>query len=122
MSLSKLWQFVLDRLSLSKSEKSLVAENRVFTIHANQSISLTSSVSMCADTYEFNEDGSNHPVTSLSENSEKNVTKNKKKPNMKEAIIDEIDQEKGEFKKLPDVVASSHLGNCGKIYIFIRIQ
>ncbi|KMQ92764.1 serine threonine kinase 11-interacting protein [Lasius niger] len=40
---------------------------------------------------------------------EKNVTKNKKKPNMKEAIIDEIDQEKGEFKKLPDVVASSHL-------------
>ncbi|CAL1678329.1 unnamed protein product [Lasius platythorax] len=102
-------KFVLDRLSLSKSEKSLVAENRVFTIHANQSISLTSSVSMCADTYEFNENGSNHPVTSLSENSEKNVTKNKKKPNMKEAIIDEIDQEKGEFKKLPDVVASSHL-------------
>ncbi|XP_029166715.1 serine/threonine-protein kinase 11-interacting protein isoform X2 [Nylanderia fulva] len=101
-------KFVLDRLSLSKSENSLVAENRVFTIHANQSISLTSSVSVCADTYESNENRSNPPVTS-SENLEKSVTKSKRKPNVKEAIIDEIDQEKGEFKRLPDVVASSHL-------------
>lgn len=75
-------------------------------------------MSTCVD--EFNENGSNQRITSLSENSEKSVTKNKKKPNMREAIIDEIDQEKGEFKKLPDVVASSHLGNCTKIYIFIN--
>lgn len=91
-------------------------ENRVFTIRANQSISLTSSISTCVD--EFNENGSNQRITPLSENSEKSVMKSKKKPNMREAIIDELDQEKGEFKKLPDVVASSHLGNCTKIYFY----
>ncbi|XP_072763614.1 serine/threonine-protein kinase 11-interacting protein isoform X2 [Anoplolepis gracilipes] len=101
-------KFVLDSLLLSKSEKAFVAENRVFAIHANQSISLTSSMSTCVDTYEFNESGSNQRITS-SENSERSVLKSKKKPNMREAIIDEIDQEKGEFKKLPDVVASTHL-------------
>ncbi|XP_050461637.1 serine/threonine-protein kinase 11-interacting protein isoform X2 [Cataglyphis hispanica] len=100
-------KFVLDRLPLSKSEKAFVTENRVFTIRVNQSISLTSSMSTCVD--EFNENGSNQRITPLSENSEKSITKSKKKPNMREAIIDELDQEKGEFKKLPDVVASSHL-------------
>ncbi|KAL6424267.1 hypothetical protein ACFW04_009830 [Cataglyphis niger] len=100
-------KFVLDRLPLSKSEKTFVTENRVFTIRANQSISLTSSISTCVD--EFNENGSNQRIIPLSENSEKSVIKSKKKPNMREAIIDELDQEKGEFKKLPDVVASSHL-------------
>ncbi|XP_025267843.1 serine/threonine-protein kinase 11-interacting protein isoform X2 [Camponotus floridanus] len=100
-------KFVLDRLPLSKLEKTFVIENRVFTIRANQSISLTSSMSTCVDTYEFNENGSNR--ITLSDNLERSITRSKKKSNMREAIIDEIDQEKGEFKKLPDVVASSHL-------------
>lgn len=97
-------------------------ENRVFTIRANQSISLTSSMSTCVDIYEFNENGSNR--ITLSDNLERSITRSKKKSNMREAIIDEIDQEKGEFKKLPDVVASSHLGNqdiCIFLLIFILI-
>ncbi|KAL6262037.1 hypothetical protein P5V15_007129 [Pogonomyrmex californicus] len=103
-------KFVLDHLLLSSSEKMLVAENRIFAIPTNQS--LTSSISTNVDLQEeFNKDRSNQTrrTISLSENLEKSVTKNKRKPNVKEAIINEIDQGKEEFKKLPDVVASSHL-------------
>ncbi|XP_011630532.1 serine/threonine-protein kinase 11-interacting protein isoform X4 [Pogonomyrmex barbatus] len=102
-------KFVLDHLLLSSSEKMLIAENRIFAIPTNQS--LTSSISTNVNLQEeFKKDRSNQTRTiSLSENLEKNVTKNKRKPNVKEAIINEIDQGKEEFKKLPDVVASSHL-------------
>lgn len=103
-------QFVLDNLLLSKSERAFVAENRIFTIHANHSASLISTIS--SNTYEPSESGSDHQITSLPENLEKSFTKSKKKPNLKEAVIAEIDQESEEFKQLPDVVASSHLGKC----------
>ncbi|XP_011705409.1 PREDICTED: serine/threonine-protein kinase 11-interacting protein isoform X2 [Wasmannia auropunctata] len=106
-------KFVLDHLPFSNSEKMLVAENRIFAIYnqsTNQSTSLSSSISIYVDTHEFDQDRLNSSQTiSLPENLEKSVTRSKKKPNVKEAIIDEIDQERGEFKKLPDVVASSHL-------------
>lgn len=88
----------------------LVAENRIFTICANQSASLSSTIS--TNTYEPSESGSDHRIASLPENLEKSLTKSKKKPSLKEAIIAEVDQESEEFKQLPDVVASSHLGNC----------
>lgn len=102
-------QFVLDHLPLSNSEKALIAENRIFAISTNQS--LTSSISIVdVDTQEFDQDRLNCQIISLPESLEKSVTRNKKRANVKEAIIDEIDQEIGEFKKLPDVVASSHLG------------
>lgn len=105
----KFSQFVLDHLPLSHSERTLVAENRVFAISTNRSSSLASSVSVY-DTREFDEDGLDRRTTSLPGNLEKSVTRNKRRPDVKEAVIDEIDQERGEFKKLPDVVASSHLG------------
>jgi len=105
-------QFVLDHLPLLNSEKMLVAENRIFAISTNQSTSLTSSISIYIDTHEFDQDRLNRRTISLPENLEKSVTRNKKRLNVKEAIIDEIDQERGEFKKLPDVVASSHLGEA----------
>lgn len=105
----KFSQFVLDRLPLSNSEKTLIAENRIFAISTNQSSSLTGSTSVC-DTREFNEDRLDRRTISLPENLEKSLTRSKKRPNVKEAVIDEIDQEREEFKKLPDVVASSHLG------------
>ncbi|XP_018393306.1 PREDICTED: serine/threonine-protein kinase 11-interacting protein isoform X1 [Cyphomyrmex costatus] len=101
-------KFVLDHLSLSNAEKMLIAENQIFAIPTNQSTSLTSSISIYADTYEFDQDRLNRAI-SLPENLEKNLIKSKRRPNVKEAVIDEIDQERGEFKKLPDVVASSHL-------------
>jgi len=94
------------------SEKTLVAENRIFAISTNQSTSLTSSIAIYVDTHEFDQDRLNRRTISLPENLEKSVTRNKKRLNVKEAIIDEIDQERGEFKKLPDVVASSHLGKA----------
>lgn len=100
-------QFVLDNLLLSKSEKTLVAENRVSAIHANQPASLTSTI--CSSTHEPNESGSDR--RSLSENLERSFTRSKKKPSLKEAVITEVDQESEEFKQLPDVIASSHLGN-----------
>ncbi|XP_011152969.1 serine/threonine-protein kinase 11-interacting protein isoform X2 [Harpegnathos saltator] len=100
-------KFVLDHVLLSKSEKALVAENRVFTMCANQSVSSTST-SMFVNTYEPSESSSDNRVTSLAENLEKSLTKSKKKPSLKEAIIAEADQETEEFKQLPDVVASSH--------------
>jgi len=103
-------QFVLDHLPLLNSEKMLIVENRIFAISTNQSTSLTSSISIYIDTHEFNQDRLNRRTISLPENLERSVTKNRKRLNVKEAIIDEIDQERGEFKKLPDVVASSHLG------------
>ncbi|XP_028044894.1 serine/threonine-protein kinase 11-interacting protein isoform X2 [Monomorium pharaonis] len=102
-------KFVLDHLPFSNSEKMLVAENRIFEISMNQSTSLTSSISVYSDTHEFDEDILNRQTISLPENLEKSVMKGKKKSNVKEAVIDEIDQERGELKKLPDVVASSHL-------------
>ncbi|XP_039312896.1 serine/threonine-protein kinase 11-interacting protein isoform X2 [Solenopsis invicta] len=102
-------KFVLDHLPFSNSEKTLVAENRIFEISMNQSTSLTSSMSIYADSHEIDEDVLNCRTIALPENLEKNVTRSKKKPNVKEAIINEIDQERGEFNKLPDVVASSHL-------------
>lgn len=112
--MSKLSQFVLDHLPLSKLEKSLIAENRVFTIRANLSKSLNSSISTyMTDTSEFTEDASNLQSAScetLDDNSVPNsVPKSKKK--LKKVIIAEIDQDKEEFKKLPDVVASSHMSN-----------
>lgn len=67
-------------------------------------------MSIYADSHEIDEDVLNCRTIALPENLEKNVTRSKKKPNVKEAIINEIDQERGEFNKLPDVVASSHLG------------
>lgn len=109
-------QFVLDHLLLSKSEKMLIAENRVSAICTNQSVSLTNAISV--NTYEPSESGSDHRIASLPESLEKSLTKNKKKPSLKEAIIGEVDQESEEFKQLPDVVASSHLGNC----TFLKIQ
>ncbi|XP_032680725.1 serine/threonine-protein kinase 11-interacting protein isoform X2 [Odontomachus brunneus] len=100
-------KFVLDHLLLSKSEKMYVAENRIFTMCANQSASLTSTISVNA--HESSESGSDHRIVSLPENLEKSLTKSKRKSNLKEAIIAEADQESEEFKQLPDVVASSHL-------------
>ncbi|XP_071565929.1 serine/threonine-protein kinase 11-interacting protein isoform X1 [Temnothorax nylanderi] len=102
-------KFVLDHLPLSNSEKTLVAENRIFAISTIQSTSLTSSIPTHVDTREFDQDRLDRRTISLPENLEKSVTRNKRRSNVKEAIIDEIDQERGEFKKLPDVVASSHL-------------
>ncbi|XP_014477087.1 PREDICTED: serine/threonine-protein kinase 11-interacting protein isoform X2 [Dinoponera quadriceps] len=100
-------KFVLDSILLSKSEKALVAENRVSIIRTNQSASLTSVIS--TNTYESNESGSDYRAISLAENLERSFTKSKKKPSLKEAVITEVDQENEEFKQLPDVVASSHL-------------
>lgn len=121
--MSKFSQFVLDHLPLSNSERTLVAENWIFAISTNQSTSLTGSISVYVDAHEFDEDRLNHRTISLPEHLEKSVTRSKKRPNVKEAIIDEIDQERREFKKLPDVVASSHLGRdflIDKICIMIK--
>ncbi|XP_011068936.1 PREDICTED: serine/threonine-protein kinase 11-interacting protein isoform X2 [Acromyrmex echinatior] len=112
-------KFVLDHLSLSNAEKMLVAENRIFAILTNQS-TLTSSISVYADTHEFDQDRLNHRTILLSENLEKSVTRSKRRPNVKEAIIDEIDQERREFKKLPDVVASSSHLESSKDYLEIK--
>lgn len=112
-------QFVLDHLPLSNSEKMLVAENRVFAISTNQSSSIASSISVY-DMHEFDEERLDHRTISLPGNLEKSVTRSKRRPNVKEAVIDEIDQEREEFKKLPDVVASSHLGkyfSTDKMYV-----
>ncbi|KZC15076.1 Serine/threonine-protein kinase 11-interacting protein, partial [Dufourea novaeangliae] len=99
-SLSK---FVLDHLPLSKSEKQVITENRLFTTRSEQSISnefLTSvsnslnssslSVSVTAPTMnEF--DGAEKST----ENSfEKCYSKNKKKSNVKKAVITEDDHGK----------------------------
>ncbi|KAL0117693.1 hypothetical protein PUN28_008833 [Cardiocondyla obscurior] len=102
-------KFVLDHLPLSNLEKTLVAENRGFSISTNQSVSLTNSLSIYVDTRQLGEDRLNRQTVSLPESLEKSITRSKKKPNVKEAIIDEIDQERDEIKKLPDVVASSRL-------------
>lgn len=67
-------------------------------------------MSIYVDTYEFEEDRLDRRTISLPDNLEKSVTRSKRRLNVKEAVIDEIDQERGEFKKLPDVVASSQLG------------
>jgi len=67
-------------------------------------------MSIYVDTYEFEEDRLDRRTISLPDNLEKSITRNKRRLNVKEAVIDEIDQERGEFKKLPDVVASSQLG------------
>ncbi|XP_018055084.1 PREDICTED: serine/threonine-protein kinase 11-interacting protein isoform X2 [Atta colombica] len=113
-------KFVLDHLSFSNVEKMLVAENRIFAIPMNESTSLTSSISVYADIHEFDQDRLNHRTILLSENLEKSVTRNKRRPNVKEAIIDEIDQERREFKKLPDVVASSSHLESSKDYLEIK--
>ncbi|XP_077279584.1 serine/threonine-protein kinase 11-interacting protein isoform X2 [Temnothorax americanus] len=104
-------KFVLDHLPLSTSEKTLVAENRIFAISTTQSTSLTSSISTHVDTRDrdVDQDRLDRRTISLPETIEKSVTRSKRRSNVKEARIDEIDQERGEFKKLPDVVASSHL-------------
>ncbi|XP_071648462.1 serine/threonine-protein kinase 11-interacting protein isoform X2 [Temnothorax longispinosus] len=102
-------KFVLDHLPLSTSEKTLVADNRIFAISTNHATSLTSSISTHVDTRDVDQDGLDRRTISLPENLEKSVTRTKRRSNVKEARIDEIDQERGEFKKLPDVVASSHL-------------
>jgi hypothetical protein len=94
----------------------LIAENQIFTIHRDQSVSLNSSISTCVDVHDIYESETNQQ-TILTSNLERSLTKSKKKSNMREAIIAEIDQEKGEFKQLPDVVASSHLGNYSKTLI-----
>ncbi|XP_011874487.1 PREDICTED: serine/threonine-protein kinase 11-interacting protein isoform X2 [Vollenhovia emeryi] len=103
-------KFVLDHLPLSNWEKTLVAENRVFAISTNQSTSLSSSISVYVDTHEFDQGKLDRRTISLPETLEKSATsKSKKRRNVKEAIIDEIDQERGEFNQLPDVEASSYL-------------
>jgi len=95
----------------------LIAENQIFTIHGDQSVSLNSSISTCVDVHDIHQNETNQQTT-LASNIERSLTKSKKKSNMREAIIAEIDQEieKGEFKQLSDV-ASSHLGNYTKTLI-----
>lgn len=115
--MSKLSQFVLDHLPLSKLEKALIAENRVFTIRANLSKSLNSSISTYTTDTEFTEEGSNLQSAScetLDNSIPNSVPKSKRK--LKKVIIAEIDQEREELKKLPDVVASSHMSNYCKTF------
>lgn len=91
----------------------LVAENQlhqVSLIRTDQSTSLSNPISTYTDTKESSEIGSSYRAMVQTENLEKSITKSKKKPNVKEAIIVEVDHE-NEYKQLPDVVASSHLGN-----------
>lgn len=64
---------------------------------------------------ESDENGSIHEAISLPKNLEKSVTRSKKKSNVREAIIAEIDQEREEYKRLSNT-EFSHLGNYIKIF------
>uniref|UniRef100_V9II16 Serine/threonine-protein kinase 11-interacting protein n=1 Tax=Apis cerana TaxID=7461 RepID=V9II16_APICE len=98
-------KFVLDHVPLSKSEKEIIAENRLFAIksklltnkfHTSMSDSLNSS-SLFASTSELA--GSN--------NMDKSFSKSKKKSNIKEAIIADVEQEKKELKT--ETTSKGHL-------------
>lgn len=99
-------KFVLDHVPLSKSEKEIIAENRLFAIkskqfltnkfHTSMSDSLNSS-SLFASTSEL----------AGSSNMDKSFSKSKKKSNIKEAIIADVEQEKKELKT--ETTSKGHL-------------
>ncbi|XP_006617650.1 serine/threonine-protein kinase 11-interacting protein isoform X2 [Apis dorsata] len=99
-------KFVLDHMPLSKSEKEIIAENRLFAIkskqfltnefHTSMSDSLNSS-SLFASTSEL----------AGSSNMDKSFSKSKKKSNIKEAIIADVEQEKKETKT--ETTSKGHL-------------
>ncbi|XP_043786378.1 serine/threonine-protein kinase 11-interacting protein isoform X1 [Apis laboriosa] len=99
-------KFVLDHVPLSKSEKEIIAENRLFVIkskqfltnefHTSMSDSLNSS-SLFASTSEL----------AGSSNMDKSFSKSKKKSNIKEAIIADVEQEKKETKT--ETTSKGHL-------------
>ncbi|XP_076762138.1 uncharacterized protein LOC143430051 isoform X1 [Xylocopa sonorina] len=110
-------KFVLDHLPLSRSEKQIIAENHLFTIRSDQSTSneflasmsnsvnsnsLSTSTIDTATIIEFiagkSTDGLN--------DTEKSLSKSKRKSNIKEAIIAEDDQERKESKAESDISTS----------------
>ncbi|XP_015179281.1 PREDICTED: serine/threonine-protein kinase 11-interacting protein isoform X2 [Polistes dominula] len=119
-------KFVLDHWPLSKSEKMLVEDNRVFPIRNMQSsvVSRDNFVSLSNSTTSNNTFSSgdsfvskdfliNTPQTSnTSTRGETSFTalgKSRKKTNVKEAIITEEDQEKKDSVNKSEVLSSSHL-------------
>ncbi|XP_012234632.1 serine/threonine-protein kinase 11-interacting protein isoform X2 [Linepithema humile] len=91
-------KFVLDHLALSRAERAMIAENRIFTICTDTSLSSSISINLC----ESDENGSNHEAISLPKTLERSVTRSKRRSNVREAIIAEIDHEREESKTLSD--------------------
>nr|XP_050864939.1 serine/threonine-protein kinase 11-interacting protein isoform X2 [Vespula vulgaris] len=114
-------KFVLDHWPLSKSEKMLVGDNRVFPIRNIKSsgsrenfVSLSNSAT--SDNTLSSLDSSiskdfliKNRGSDISARVEKSFIKNKKKTNVKEAVIAEEDHEKKDSINKSDVSSSSHL-------------
>ncbi|XP_043681412.1 serine/threonine-protein kinase 11-interacting protein isoform X2 [Vespula pensylvanica] len=114
-------KFVLDHWPLSKSEKMLVGDNRVFPIRNIKSsgsrenfVSLSNSAT--SDNTLSSLDSSisqdfliKNRGSDISARVEKSFIKNKKKTNVKEAVIAEEDHEKKDSINKSDVLSSSHL-------------
>lgn len=107
-------------MPLSRSEKHLIAENRLFTIRSKQSssnevlASLTNSVSSSSLSTSVTVSTTSEIVAGksidITNSVERNLSKSKKKLNVKEAIIVEDDQEKKE-SETDSNICSSYLGN-----------
>ncbi|KAK2581126.1 hypothetical protein KPH14_007940 [Odynerus spinipes] len=114
-------KFVLDHWPLSKSERMLVGENRVFHIRTMQSsISRENLVSLSDSTNSENTFSSLESSISkdllvksqcqeISGSLEKSFIKNKKKTYVKEAVIAEEEQDKKDLTNESDLLSSSHL-------------
>ncbi|XP_046828648.1 uncharacterized protein LOC124428534 isoform X1 [Vespa crabro] len=114
-------KFVLDHWPLSKSERMLVGDNRVFPIRNMQSsvsrenfASFSNSATSDNTFSSFDSSISkNYPIknqgSDISARAEKSFIKSKKKTNIKEAIIAEEDYEKKDSINKSDILSSSHL-------------
>ncbi|KAI4488204.1 hypothetical protein M0804_005052 [Polistes exclamans] len=118
-------KFVLDHWPLSKSERLLVEDNRVFPIRNMQSsVSRDNFVSLSDSTTSNNTFSSSDSFVSkdfliktpqasnINARGEKSFTalgKSRKKTNVKEAVIAEEDQEKKDSMSKSEVLSSSHL-------------
>ncbi|XP_029051044.2 serine/threonine-protein kinase 11-interacting protein isoform X1 [Osmia bicornis bicornis] len=109
-------KFVLDHVPLSKSEKQLIAENRLFTIRSKQSASnevlasLTNSVSSSSLSTSVNVSTTSEIAAGksidITNSVERNLSKSKKKLNVKEALIAEDDQERKESEANSSICSS----------------
>ncbi|KAK9299456.1 hypothetical protein QLX08_007486 [Tetragonisca angustula] len=115
-------KFVLDHSSFSRTEKQIIADNRFFVIRSEKSASkeLLNSVSNSLNSSSFSTSVNTSTINEFlagtperRDSIERNLPKSKKKSNIKEAVIAEVEHEKKDVKADPSIpyleTSKSHL-------------
>lgn len=121
----------MDHHALSKSEKSLIGENRIFGIKSSQaelrddSVSLTNSLNSLVTSIDSSANDSlmtKSQNSELTQSMERSIVKGKKKQNVKEAVIAEDDHEKDDSFEIKDTLMStSYLGESLNKEVFFLL-